>query len=131
MIPNGPGATVCSASGPAGPAFNLTGGPSGATAATLAALGRPVPHHLDPAFGALYQRTVDLLQQAFGTWESPVILPGEAVLGLEAVAASLIGPRDVVLNLVTGIYGRGYGEWARGFLLRRHPRGWLCHGGLS
>jgi pyridoxamine--pyruvate transaminase len=97
----------------ADPAFNLTGGPSGATAATLAALGRPILHHLDPAFGAFYQRTAELLQQAFGTRESPVILPGEAVVGLEAAAASLIGPEDVVLNLVSGIYGRGYGEWAR------------------
>jgi pyridoxamine--pyruvate transaminase len=101
----------------ADPAFNLTGGPSGATAATLAALGRPVLHHLDPAFGALYERTAELLQQAFGTPESPVILPGEAVVGLEAAAASLIGPTDVVLNLVSGIYGRGYGAWAR-----RHAR---------
>ena len=94
------------------PAFNLTGGPAGATPATLAALGRPVLHHLDPAFGALYQRTAELLQQAFGTRESPVILPGEAVVGLEAAAASLIGPEDIVLNLVSGIYGRGYGAWA-------------------
>ena len=95
------------------PAFNLTGGPAGATPATLAALGRPVLHHLDPAFGALCQRTAELLQQAFGTRESPVILPGEAVVGLEAAAASLIGPEDIVLNLVSGIYGRGYGAWAR------------------
>ena len=95
------------------PAFNLTSGPAGATAATLAALGRPILHHLDPAFGALYQQTVELLRQAFGTRESPVILPGEAVVGLEAAAASLIGPGDVVLNLVSGMYGRGYGDWAR------------------
>ena len=95
------------------PAFNLTSGPAGATAATLAALGRPILHHLDPAFGALYQRTVELLRQAFGTRESPVILQGEAVVGLEAAAASLIGPGDVVLNLVSGMYGRGYGDWAR------------------
>jgi len=95
------------------PAFNLTSGPAGATAATLAALGRPILHHLDPAFGALYQRTVELLRQAFGTRESPVILQGEAVVGLEAAASSLIGSGDVVLNLVSGMYGRGYGEWAR------------------
>jgi pyridoxamine--pyruvate transaminase len=95
------------------PAFNLTSGPAGATAATLAALGRPILHHLDPAFGALYQRTVELLRQAFGTRESPVILQGEAVVGLEAAAASLIAPGDVVLNLVSGMYGRGYGDWAR------------------
>ena len=95
------------------PAFNLTGGPAGATAATLAALGRPILHHLDPAFGALYQRTAELLRQAFGTRESPVILQGEAVVGLEATAASVIGRGDVVLNLVSGMYGRGYGDWAR------------------
>jgi pyridoxamine---pyruvate transaminase len=99
------------------PAFNLTSGPSGATPATLAALGRPILHHLDPAFGALYQQTVELLQQAFGTSQSAVILQGEAVVGLEAAAASLIGPRDVVLNLVSGTYGRGYGDWARRYAL--------------
>jgi len=95
------------------PAFNLTGGPAGATAATLAALSRPILHHLDPAFGTLYQQTVELLQQAFETGQSPVVLQGEAVVGLEAAAASLIGPGDVVLNLVSGMYGRGYGDWAR------------------
>jgi pyridoxamine--pyruvate transaminase len=99
------------------PAFTLTGGPAGATPATLAALGRPILHHLDPAFGALYEETVDRLQLAFGTSLSPVILQGEAVVGLEAAAASLIGADDVVLNLVSGMYGRGYGHWAR-----RHAR---------
>ena len=49
------------------PAFTLTAGPAGATAATLAALGRPILHHLDPAFGALYAETVELLRQAFET----------------------------------------------------------------
>jgi pyridoxamine--pyruvate transaminase len=95
------------------PAFTLTGGPAGATPATLAALGRPILHHLDPAFGAVYEETADLLQAAFGTSVSPVILQGEAVVGLEAAAASLIGAADVVLNLVSGMYGRGYGAWAR------------------
>src|SRR5260370_12146543 len=100
---------------PAGsdPAFTLTGGPVGATAATLAALGRPILHHLDPAFGALYLQTVELLQRAFETEQSPVILQGEAVVGLEAAAASLISSEDVVLNLVSGMFGRGYGGWAR------------------
>jgi len=99
---------------PAGsdPAFTLGTGPAGATAATLAALGRPILNHLDPAFGALYTETVELLQLAFETGLSPVIVPGEAVVGLEAAAAGLIGAGDVVLNLVSGMYGRGYGGWA-------------------
>jgi pyridoxamine--pyruvate transaminase len=96
-----------------GPFFNLTGGPSGATPATLAALGRPVMNHLDPAFGALHEETAGLLRQSFGTTPDPVILPGEGALGLEATAASAIGPGDVVLNLVSGVFGRGYGDWAR------------------
>lgn len=96
-----------------GPAFNLASGPAGATAATLAALGQPIMHHLDPAFALLYQETAELLQRAFGTGQAPVILQGEAVVGLEAAAASLIGPEDVVLNLVSGMYGRYYGDWAR------------------
>jgi pyridoxamine--pyruvate transaminase len=95
------------------PAFTLTGGPAGATPATLAALGRPILHHQDPAFAALYEQTVTLLQRAFGTSQAPVILQGEAVVGLEAAAASLIGAEDVVLNLVSGMFGRGYGAWAR------------------
>jgi pyridoxamine--pyruvate transaminase len=43
----------------------------------------------------------------------PVIMQGEPVLGLEAAAASLIAKDDVVLNLVSGVYGDGYGYWAR------------------
>jgi len=95
------------------PAFTLAAGPAGATPATLAALGRPILHHLDPVFGALYEETTELLRRAFETGPSPVIMHGEAVLGLEAAAAGLIGSGDVVLNLVSGMYGRGYGDWAR------------------
>ena len=82
------------------PVFTLTPGPAGATPATLAALSQPILHHQDPVFLALYAETVDLLRRAFGTAEDPVIFPGEAVVGLEAAAASLIAPGDVVLNLV-------------------------------
>src|SRR5690606_20255434 len=42
----------------------------------------------------------------------PVILQGEPVLGLEAAAASLIARDDVVLNLASGVYGKGFGYWA-------------------
>jgi pyridoxamine--pyruvate transaminase len=95
------------------PVFSQTSGPTGATPDTLAALGRPVLHQTDPAFLELYADTVELLRRAFGTPQAPVILHGEAVLGLEAAAASLISGDDVVLNLVSGVYGKGYGYWAR------------------
>ena len=97
------------------PVFTLTPGPAGATSATLAVLSQPILHHQDPAFLALYAETVELLRPAFGTAENPVIFPGEAVVGLEAAAASLIAPGDVVLNLVSGVFGRAFGQTARQF----------------
>jgi len=95
------------------PVFTLTAGPTGATPDTLAALGQPVLYHYDPAFLDLYADTVELLRKSFGTRQTPVILHGEAVLGLEAAAASLIRSDDVVLNLVSGVFGKGFGWWAR------------------
>ena len=31
---------------------------------------------------------------------------------IEAAAASLIGPNDTVLNLASGVYGKGFGYWS-------------------
>ena len=97
------------------PAFTLATGPVGSTPATAAALAQPVLHHTDPAFRALYAQTVALLREAFGTSVDPVIFPGEAVVGIEATAAAMIGPDDVVLNVVSGLYGRVFGQLARRF----------------
>ena len=95
--------------------FTLATGPVGSTPATQAALAQPVLHHTDPAFRALYAETVALLREAFGTSADPVIFPGEAVVGIEAAAAALIGPDDVVLNVVSGLYGRAFGQLAARF----------------
>jgi pyridoxamine--pyruvate transaminase len=95
------------------PTFTLTAGPTGATPGTLAALGHPILYHYDPEFLELYADTVELLGRAFATGSTPVILHGEAVLGLEAAAASLITADDTVLNLVSGVFGKGFGYWAR------------------
>ena len=97
------------------PAFTLATGPVGSTPATAAALAQPVLHHTDPAFRALYAQTVTLLREAFGASVDPVIFPGEAVVGIEAAAAAMIGPDDVVLNVVSGLYGRVFGQLARRF----------------
>jgi len=97
------------------PAFTLATGPVGSTPATAAALAQPVLHHTDPAFRALYGQTVTLLREAFGTSVDPVIFPGEAVVGIEAAAAAMIGPDDVVLNVVSGLYGRVFGQLAGRF----------------
>jgi pyridoxamine--pyruvate transaminase len=78
----------------------------------LRALSRPVLYDYDPAFLAFYESVNAKVQRVFHTTTPPVILQGEPVLGLEAAAASLIAKNDVVLNLVSGVYGKGFGGWA-------------------
>ncbi len=88
--------------------MTLAGGPVQATERTLRDMSRPVLYHYDPAFLELYQRTTELLQKVYRTRHDVVILQGEAVLGLEAAAASLISPGDRVLNLVSGVFGKWF-----------------------
>jgi pyridoxamine---pyruvate transaminase len=103
---------------PAGHVFTLSAGPSGASPAVLAALGSPIISEKDPEFLEIYASTVEKLVHAFGAPNSPVILPAEAVLGLEAASAALIKASDVVLNLVSGVYGKFFGYWARRYTER-------------
>jgi pyridoxamine--pyruvate transaminase len=95
------------------PIFTLTTGPVDAYPKVLQGLSRPVLYDYDPAFLAFYERTVEKLRTAFATQHVPVMLQGEPVLALEAGAASLIARDDVVLNLVSGVYGAGFGFWAK------------------
>jgi pyridoxamine--pyruvate transaminase len=94
------------------PAFTFTAGPVAATPQTLRDLARPIVYHYDPSFIDLYASVVKKLAIAYRTDSAPVILQGEAVLGLEAAAASLISADDIVLNLVSGVFGKGFGHWA-------------------
>ncbi|OYR11396.1 pyridoxamine--pyruvate transaminase [Brucella thiophenivorans] len=96
----------------ADPIFTLTTGPVDAYPSVLRALSRPVLYDYDPAFLAFYESVNAKVQHVFHTSTPPVILQGEPVLGLEAAAASLITKNDVVLNLVSGVYGKGFGSWA-------------------
>ncbi len=95
------------------PVFTLTTGPVDAYPEVLRGLSKPVLYDYDPAFLAFYERVVEKLRAAFRTSHMPVILHGEPVVALEAGAASLIARDDVVLNLVSGVYGAGFGFWAR------------------
>jgi pyridoxamine--pyruvate transaminase len=92
--------------------FTLTTGPVDAYPAVLRGLSRPVLYDYDPAFLAFYENVNGKVQRAFRSSTPPVILHGEPVLALEAAAASLIAKGDVVLNLVSGVYGKGFGYWA-------------------
>lgn len=97
----------------ADPVITLTAGPVNAYADVLRGLGRTVLYDYDPAFQLFYEKVVGKAQKAMRLSSRPVILHGEPVLGLEAAAASLITPDDVVLNLASGVYGKGFGYWAK------------------
>lgn len=96
------------------PVMNAASGPVEVTDRTLRDLSRPVLYHYDPAFIDLFDHTCRLLQRVFQTHYDVVIMQGEAILGLEAAAASLISPGDKVLNLVSGVFGK----WFEDFIAR-------------
>lgn len=77
-----------------------------------AALTRPVPLDTDPGFLGAYERTNEKTTRALRSPTPTLILQSEAILGIEAAAASLIGKKDVVLNLASGPYSKGFGYWA-------------------
>jgi len=93
------------------PEFNFAAGPVEVSARTLRDIGRPVMYHYDPAFIELFARTEAMLKQVFRTKYDVVIMQGEAMLGIEAAAASLIRPGDKVLNLVSGIFGKWFEDF--------------------
>lgn len=94
------------------PRLTMAAGPVDVTNETLRAMQRPVLYHYDPAFIDLFEHTSSLLQQVYRTRHDVVIMQAEAILGLEAAAASLFEPGDKVLNLVSGVFGK----WFEGFI---------------
>ena len=68
---------------------------------------------LDPAFFELYLNTCSKLKELLKTKNEVLILSGEAILGLEAACASIIEPGDRVLCIDNGIFGRGFGDFAK------------------
>lgn len=95
------------------PDFTLSAGPTFASARTLAALGSPIMYHYDPAFLATFHRLEGKVKQILRTEGDVILMQGEAVLGLEAAARSLAQPGMGVLNLVSGVFGKGMGYWLR------------------
>ncbi len=97
------------------PDFTLAAGPTAASARTLAALGSPITYHYDPVFLDAFRRTEAKVGQLFRTKNEVILMQGEAILGLEAAARSLVRPGMPVLNLVSGPFGKGMGYWLKNF----------------
>jgi pyridoxamine---pyruvate transaminase len=97
------------------PAFTLSAGPTMASPRVLAAQGAPITYHYDPSFLEAFRRTERKVGELFRTEQDILLMQGEAVLGLEAAARSLVSPGMAVLNLVSGVYGKGMGYWLSAF----------------
>lgn len=95
------------------PWMNWTAGQADVNDRTLREQARPVLAQSDPAFLDLFECTTELLRQVYRTRHDAIIMQGDATLGLEAAAACLIAPGDKVLNLVSGVYGKGYERFIR------------------
>ncbi|MBF8984668.1 alanine--glyoxylate aminotransferase family protein [Lutibacter sp. B2] len=68
---------------------------------------------LDLNFYEFYKETCDRFKELLYTKNEVLILSGEAILGLEAACASLIEPGDKVLCIDNGIFGNGFGDFAK------------------
>src|SRR3989475_12901223 len=102
------------------PDFTLSAGPATASGRVLAALGSPIPYHYDPVFLDAFRRTERKVAEIFLTKNDVLLMQGEAVLGLEAAARSLVRPGTPVLNLVQGVFGKGMGFWLKDFGAELH-----------
>jgi pyridoxamine---pyruvate transaminase len=95
------------------PDFTLTAGPTMASPRVLAAMGAPIIFDYDPVFLERFRETERLLASVYQTRNDVVLMQGEAVLGLEAAARSLVKPGTRCLNLVSGVYASWFGDWLR------------------
>jgi pyridoxamine--pyruvate transaminase len=102
------------------PDFTLSAGPTMASPRVLAALGSPITYHYDPEFLEAFRRTERKLAEIFQTRNDVLLMQGEAVLGLEAAARALVEPGTAVLNLVSGVFGKGMGYWLKDFGAELH-----------
>ncbi len=102
------------------PDFTLSAGPTMAWPRVLAAQGAQITYHYDPAFLEAFRRTERKLAEIFLTKNDVLLMQGEAVLGLEAAARSLVRPGTPVLNLVSGVFGKGMGFWLKDFGAELH-----------
>jgi pyridoxamine--pyruvate transaminase len=102
------------------PDFTLSAGPTTAYPSVLAAQASQITYHYDPAFLELFRRTERKVADLFLTRNDVLLMQGEAVLGLEAAARGLVKPGTPVLNLVSGVFGKGMGYWLKDFGAELH-----------
>jgi len=96
------------------PRLLLGPGPSNVPPRVLAAMGRPLLGHLDPAFLELLDEVQEQLRRLFGTRNAltlPLSAPGSA--GMECCLANLLETGDAAVVGVAGVFGQRLCEVAR------------------
>lgn len=92
----------------------MTPGPTYVRKNVREAMSRPITNpDLDLEFYEDYKGVCDKIQRLLNTKNTTLILDGEGILGLEAACASLIEENDKVLCIDNGIYGYGFGDFAK------------------
>jgi alanine-glyoxylate transaminase / serine-glyoxylate transaminase / serine-pyruvate transaminase len=82
-------------------------GPSNAYPEATAALGLPLLGHLDPVFLQIMDETCAMLREVWGTTNArtlPLSATGSA--GMEAAFVNTVGPGDVAVVAVNGLFGK-------------------------
>ncbi|MFH0916778.1 MAG: alanine--glyoxylate aminotransferase family protein [bacterium] len=93
--------------------FTLSAGPTTVSAEVMAAMGQPIIYHYDPSFLEAFARTGEKAAKVFGTKEDVILMQGEAVVGLEAAGRACVRPGMKVLNLISGVFGKGMSDWLK------------------
>lgn len=90
----------------------MTPGPTYVHEDVRRAMAMPITNpDIDPEFYEFYKDTCDRFKKLLNTENDVLILGGEGILGLEAACASLIEPKDRVLCIDNGIFGKGFGDF--------------------
>jgi aspartate aminotransferase-like enzyme len=81
-------------------------GPCNPYPEATAGLGRPLLGHLDPSFLALLDETCERLRTVWSTGNARTLpISGTGSAGMEAAFVNLVGPGDVVVIGVNGLFG--------------------------
>lgn len=92
----------------------MTPGPTYVHEDVRRAMALPITNpDLDENFFEFYRETCGFVQRLMNTQNETLILDAEGILGLEAACASLIEPGDRVLCIDNGIFGNGFGDFAK------------------
>ncbi|MGI8429312.1 MAG: pyridoxal-phosphate-dependent aminotransferase family protein [Solirubrobacteraceae bacterium] len=84
----------------------LGSGPSPVPERVLKALAQPTIGHLDPAFGALVEDTMERLREVMVTENRATLaISGTGSAGMEAMVVNFVGPGDRVVCGVNGLFG--------------------------